>query len=160
MVSKCCRKRENMSWEYLKNWIQRLVCDLQSSPQSSPHVWAWKLPFCMVVRAIFIAAVWLTLQSAEGQLWAILVCSTPISSQSFTPLLSSSMKNSALTSSPGKIKVERDQIKCKAQSKWAYVFICNSPWEKQPNYSPDLIQNSFSLYKQFFSSTLSFVVGS
>lgn len=47
-------------------------------------------------------AAWLTLLSAEGQLSAILVCSTPISLQSFTPLFRSSMKASALTSSPGK----------------------------------------------------------
>lgn len=47
-------------------------------------------------------AAWLTLLSAEGQLSAILVCSTPISLQSFTPLFRSSMKTSALTSSPGK----------------------------------------------------------
>lgn len=63
-----------------------------------------------IIQAIFIGAVWLTLQSAEGQLWAILVCSTPISWQSFTPLFSSSMKNSALTSSPGKMKHKNVQL--------------------------------------------------
>lgn len=108
-----------------------------------------------IIQAIFIGAVWLTLQSAEGQLWAILVCSTPISWQSFTPLFSSSMKNSALTSSPGKNKYKNVQLNANNPT---FSFATASPLQvritshvhQKKSYSPDFTDNSFSFTWQFF----------
>lgn len=121
-----------------------------------PPCVSMKAALWTIIQAIFIGAVWLTLQSAEGQLWAILVCSTPISWQSFTPLFSSSMKNSALTSSPGKIKYKNVQLNANNPT----FSICNSitsagqnhisRTSKKKNYSPDFTDNSFSFTWQFF----------
>lgn len=69
----------------------------------------------------------LTLHSADGQLWATLVCSTPMSSQSFTPLFSSSMKNSARTSSPGDSRRgEGDPMTKSAAKRRTRLYSCRS----------------------------------
>lgn len=69
----------------------------------------------------------LTLHSADGQLWATLVCSAPMSSQSFTPLFSSSMKNSARTSSPGDgRRGEGDRMTKSAAKRLTRLHFCRS----------------------------------
>lgn len=73
------------------------------------------------------SAAQLTLHSADGQLWATLVCSTPMSSQSFTPLFSSSMKNSARTSSPGDSRRgEGDPMTKSAAKRRTRLYFCRS----------------------------------
>lgn len=120
----------------------------RSPPQNLSRV-STKTALRMIIRPIFTAVFWLTLQSAEGQLWAILVCSTPISSQSFTPLLSSSMKNSARTSSPAKRKGTQWKVPLNANDP---AFSHGQPWRKDyyASYNPDLIPNSFSCKAVFF----------
>lgn len=85
-----------------------------------------KTALWVIIQPIFMVVFWLTLQSAEGQLWAILVCSTPISSHSFTPLLSSSMKNSARTSSPAKWKGAKWKVLLNANET---AFSHGQPWK-------------------------------